>query len=190
MSSRASGTGSFGNGPNIHEQSPSDFDRQARAALNGEQRFNDSSPNFDQWSPEKQRTAYEGLQRADANVIEQNANADTFLALHPEIPDTDHNAQVLNSTLEALHGKRVYTIPEFENAARVARANNLLQLDQAELAKQAKAATQQRAKVERARIVYRTEEELEAMPLEEIRRLDTIERQKQMQRVGEEGGSW
>ena len=187
--SRVSGTGSFGNGPNIHQELPSDFDVATRARLNGESSFDDSSPRFEDWSPAKQRASFEGLQRADANVTEQRANADAFVALHPEIPDTTANAKVLNSTLEAMYGQRVYTIEEFENAAKVARANGLLQLDQAELAKQRAAANEQRAQAERSRIVYRTEAELENMPLEEIRRLDAIERQKQMQQAGERGGN-
>jgi hypothetical protein len=185
--SRSSGTGSYGNA--IVHREENEFDTQVRARLRGGSTFDDSSPRFEDWSPEKQRASYEGLQRADANVNDQRENADTFLALHPEMPDTTANAQALNRTLEALYGKRVYSVVEFEKGYEVARANNLLHLDKNELAKQAKAATQQRAKVERSRIVYRTEEELETMPIEEIRRLDAIERQKQMQEAGERGGN-
>ena len=186
--SRASGAGGFGNGPNIYDQSPTEFDTQARARLKGEQTFDDSSPRFEDWSPEKQRAAYEGMRRSDANLIAINENADIFLAKHPEFVDNKVNGEAINRTLKAMFGDVVHTTEQFEAAYNVARANNILQLDQAELAKQAKAATQQRAKAERKRIVNLTEEELENMPLEEIRRLDVIERQRQLQTEGERGG--
>ena len=164
----------------------------ARAALNlaPDQRFNDSSELFEEWSPEKQRRAFEGLQREDAKRIALDKAATDFVTLHPEYVDNNSNGKKMNDALVARHGNRVFTVEEFEQEYRVLRANNNLTLDQATIVKQQQAAANQRAKAERSRIVYRTEEELETMPLEEIRRLDAVERQKQMQRVGEEGGIW
>jgi len=186
MSTRSFGVGSYGNAPSIVENN--EFDTQVRARLNGESAFNDSSPRFEDWSPEKQRAAYEGMRRADANLTTIHENADIFLANHPEFKDTEANGKAINRTLKAMFGDVVHTTEQFEAAYEVARANNLVELDKDEIAKQAKAATQQRAKSERSRIVYRTEAELETLPLEEIRRLDAIERQRQTQEAGERGG--
>ncbi len=149
MASRSFGVGSYGNAPSIVKES--EFDAQVRARLNGESAFDDSSPLFEKWSPEKQRAAFEGMRRADANLT----------AINEE---------------------------QFESAYNVARANNLLELDKAEIVKQQQADSNRRSKAERARIVNLSEEELETMPLEEIRRLDAIEYQKQMQQAGERGG--
>lgn len=186
MASRSFGVSSFGNGPSLVEEN--EFDTQVRARLNGEDAFDDSSPRFEDWSPAKQRAAYEGMCRADVNLTTIHENADTFIANHPEFKDTEANGKVINRTLKAMFGDVVHTSEQFEAAYEVARANNLVELDAAQIAKQKAAATQQRAKAERGRIANLTEEELETMPLEEIRRLDTIERQRQMQREGERGG--
>jgi hypothetical protein len=175
---------------NIHNPANDDpINDGARRSLNGQQRFDDSSPRFEDWSPAKQRAAFEGMQRADAKLAANAENANLFLSMHPEFVDSEANGAALNSTLKAMFGDVEHTTEQFERAFEVARANNILELDAAEIAKQTRAATQQRAKTERSRIVYRSEDELETMPLEEIRRLDAIERQKQLQESGERGGS-
>jgi hypothetical protein len=86
---------------------------------------------------------------------------------------------------------RAYTVGEFESAYQVCCANNLLDLDGEELSRQ----EQQRKADENARIAAEREQsvapsvpELYDMSLEDLRRLDAIENQKRMQRLGEEGG--
>jgi hypothetical protein len=173
--SRNVGTGSFGNGPNVYQQSQSEFDIKARDLLNGKPAFDDSSPRFEDWSPEKQKASYEGLQRADSNLIEQRANADAFLALHPEFIDLNTNGQTMNRTLETMFGDRVYTVAEFEQAYAVCRANNSLQLDQAEIVKQQQAAANQRTKAalkqraDAASRVFNPHADYDSLSLEEIR---------------------
>ncbi len=187
MASRSFGVGSYGNAPSIVKES--EFDTHVRARLNGESQYDDSSPRFEDWSPAKQRAAFEGMRRADANITTINENANTFVADHPEFKDTEANGKAMNRTLKAMFGDVMHTPEQFESAYKVARANNLLELDGAEITKQAKAANQQRVNTERSRIVYRTEAELESMSLDEIRRLDAAERQRQMQQAGERGGN-
>lgn len=173
--SRQFGTGSFGNGPNVYQQSESEFDIKARELLNGKPAFDNSSPRFEDWSPEKQKTSYEGLQRADSNKIEQKANADAFVAAHPEFLDTDANGSTMNRTLEEMFGVRVYTVAEFEKAYAVCRANNSLKLDQAEIVKQQQAAANARTKAaikqraDAAARAYSPNADYDTLSVEELR---------------------
>ena len=127
--------------------------------------------------------------RADVNRAAVGENALTFFALHPEFADTPQNGVAINRTLKAMFGDDVPTIEQFETAYQVACANNLLKLNQAEIAKQAKAALKQRATAERSRIVNLPQEQLETLSLEEIRHLDALERQRELQAAGERGGN-
>jgi len=188
--SRVSGTGSYGNAVVPRKVNP--FDEQVKRSLDGEPLFNDESPRFEDWSPAKQRAAYDGFVRADNDKSEQKANADTFLALHKEFLDTNENGQAMNRTLEALYGNKVYTVDEFERAYAVCRANNSLTLDKAEIVKQQQAAANQRAKEAREKRVRETrvfsEDEKETMSLEELREAENREIQQQNRRIAEEGG--
>jgi hypothetical protein len=169
------------------------FNRAAREKLDNldgkPNVYDDSSSEFGNWSPAKQRAYYETLSRTDVERADIHATAKTFIGLHPEWIDSHDNSMILNRTLRAMYGNDVVpTIEQFEAAYKVAGANNNLELNQVEIAKQQKAALKQLAAKERSRIVYRTEQELESLSLEQIRHLDSEERQRQMQRLGEEGG--
>lgn len=186
---RVSGTGSFGNGPSIYDHQQTTFDQDARRTLNGEATFDDASPFFEEWSAEKQRQAFEGLRRSDVNLAALRENSEVFIANNPIYLDTPENGAALNRCLKALFGDCVHTTAQFQKAFEVCCANNNLQLNQAEIEKQQKAAAKQRTQAERSRIVNLTEEELEALPLEEIRRRAIVEHQRQMQEAGERGGN-
>src|SRR5258708_2727244 len=127
MASRSFGVGSYGNAPSIVKES--EFDAQVRARLNGESAFDDSSPLFEKWSPEKQRAAFEGMRRADANLTAINENADTFIANHPDFLDTASNGKAMNRTLKAMFGDVLHTPEQCESAYNVAPANNRMKLD-------------------------------------------------------------
>ena len=99
---RTSGVGSYGYAPTIVENN--DFDTQTRARLNGENPFDDSSPRFEDWSPAKQRAAFDGLRRSDEKFAVINENADIFIANHPEFLDTKANGEAINRTLKAMFG--------------------------------------------------------------------------------------
>jgi hypothetical protein len=119
-------------------------------------------------------------------------NADAFASLHSEYLDTPENGKRFNNTLKAMFGDCAHTVEQFEAAYQVLRANNTLDLDQAEIVKQEQAATNQRNKAardQRARDTRTyTEDEKYSMSLDQLRQLETREIQQRMQRRGEEGG--
>jgi len=82
------------------------LNRRVNGALNGT--LDElSEEGFEFWSKEQVKEAIAGLQREDSNKIAQNANAESFLALHPEFVDIDSNGETMNRTLQALYGERV-----------------------------------------------------------------------------------
>jgi hypothetical protein len=171
--------------PNSAEEDP--FNIRVRAFKD------DNMPDGPENAPAEEVKAWaDHFQREDTNKIAQRANADAFLALHPEFLDMQANAEAMNRTLEALYGDRVYTVSEFEKAYQVCRANNSLTLDEAMIVKQQQAAANERAKAARARRAAETrvfsEDEKYNMSLEELRRIEDREIQQRMQRGGEEGG--
>jgi hypothetical protein len=111
----------------------------------------------------------------------------TFLELHPEFSDCDSNSEELKRCLFARghwnpEGTRFPTLYELEDAFKTLSAAGVLKLNQAELNRQAKERAQERARQIQARggvaaIAANTptegEEELETMPLLEIRRRAT-----------------
>jgi hypothetical protein len=116
-----------------------------------------------------------------------------FVSLHPEFIDNEDNGKQFNKTLNAMFGAGLtYTVDQFERAYQVCLANNSLELNQAELAKQEQAAAKERAKAARARRAAETrvfsEAELETMSLEELRTVENQAIQKRNQKLGEEGG--
>ena len=181
--------GNFGRHiPNSAEQDP--LNVRARASLDGT--LDELPDTFENWDKDRVKEAVQGLQRADESTIKQRANADAFLALHPEFVDINTNGQTMNRTLEALFGERLYSVSEFEKAYEVCCANNSLTLDQAEIVKQQQAAANQRAKAERARRAVETrvysESEKENLSLEELRAAENREIQRRNERIGQEGG--
>ena len=182
--SRSSGTGIYGNSF-VHRE-VSEFDEDARRTLDG------LGPVKPKLTAVEIRIAHEEALRADEKIITLDQNASDFLSLHPELPDTKSNAKVINDTLKAMFGDCAYTVEQFETAFRVCRANNLLQLDKEELARQEQAAAQERAKAARERRanetrVY-TEDEKDSMSLEELREAENREIKRRQQQLGEEGG--
>jgi hypothetical protein len=173
--SRVSGTGSYGNSIVHREVDP--FDDKVRRSLDGT--LNELPDTFENWSADRIKEAALGFERADRDRIAQKANADAFLALHPEFVDLNTNGQTMNRTLEALYGDRLYSVAEFEKAYDVCRANNSLTLDQAEVVKQQQAAANERAKAARKQRAAETrvfsEHEKEAMSLEELREAENRE---------------
>jgi hypothetical protein len=111
----------------------------------------------------------------------------TFLELHPEYVDCDHNSEEMKRCLYARghwnpEGTKWPTLPQWENALESLKAVGVLKLNQAELQRQAKGEAQERARRIQARggvaaVVANTptesEEELYSLPLEEIRRRGT-----------------
>jgi len=190
-STRTSGVGTFGNATIQRDVDP--FDDKVRRSLDGEKLFDDESPRFEDWSPAKQRSAYEGMARGDEKSTAHHQNADAFIALHPEFLDTDRNGQAINRTLQTMYGDIVFTVEHFDAAYRVCCANNLLDLDQAEIVKQQQAAANQRAKAAREQRAAATrvfsEVEKENMSLEELREAENREIRRRMQEAGERGGN-
>ena len=136
-STRTSGVGGFGYAQPIVKED--EFDTQARARLNGEPTFDDSSPRFEDWSPAKQRAAYEGLGRADQKGTISRHSADEFLALHPEILDTNNNGDLINK-MKTMFGDVPHTVPQFEAATQALLISDSLDIDKAGVAKQQQAA--------------------------------------------------
>jgi hypothetical protein len=142
---------------------------------------------------EEIKTAYEDAIAADETRSINIQNSRKFVSLHREFIDSPKNGDIFNRTLNAIFGaNRAYTVDQFERAYQVCCANNLLELDKAEIAKQEQAAAKDFVKATRAERASETrvfsEAELEAMPLEEVRKYEELQIQKRMQQLGEEGG--
>jgi hypothetical protein len=115
-------------------------------------------------------------------------NTATFLELHPEYVDCDHNSEEMKRILyERGHwnpeGTKWPTLPQRENAFESLKAVGVLKLNQAGLQRQAKGEAQERARQIRARggvaavaanEPIESEEQLEKMSLEEIRHRATV----------------
>jgi|SRR5579864_2349337 len=132
--------------------------------------------------------------KANQDRLETQKNADAFVAEHPEWIDNQANSQLLVNQAKTMFGDGLLTVDNFESAYRYLREHtNFLALNKTVLAAQQKQASKQRYAAQRAaeanHITNLSEAQLEALPLEEIRRLDAIERQKQMQLAGERGGN-
>jgi hypothetical protein len=133
------------------------------------------------------RAAYEDKTQQDRLATKKNADA--FIAVHPELIDNKSNAFILLNQARTMFGDGELTVNNLEDAYQYLRdRTDFLKLDAKELAKQQKAQAKAHYETERARSVRPTEQELYDMPLEDLRRLDTIDNQKRMQRIGEEGG--
>jgi hypothetical protein len=152
--------------------------------------------------PEEQLTAEQikaaGLLAIAADQQTQDRNAsrefgDAFVATHAEYIDTGvigaKNGKLMNHTLKVMFGDVAYTPDHFDAAYQSLRADGLLTLNQAEVAKQQKDAANQKAVTfKAAKSNQPTEEELYSMPMEDLRRLDAQHSQQQMRKGAEEGG--
>jgi hypothetical protein len=147
--------------------------------------------NFENWPKERVREAVDGLQREDKarqDAASDRQTGDTFIAGHPEYVDNEANAKLMQHELFNRFGAGRHSLEQFEQAYEALRASNFLKLNQAEVARQQKAAAKQRYEAQRAPSVEPSIEEIESMSLEEIRMRDAIENQKRMERIGAEGG--
>jgi hypothetical protein len=92
-----------------------------------------------------------------------NADVTIWLNQHPEYVNNDFNKKLMEHQM----GVKNPNFQELEVAYQQLRGSNLLQLDQAELVKQEAKSGKERAK--QIRMTPYTEEELEAMPLDQLR---------------------
>lgn len=143
------------------------------------------------------KAAHEAALRADRthqDLLETQANADAFIAGHPELKDSIANARLLLNQARTMFGENgPITVEQWETAYQHLREKtDFLAFNADALAKQQKEASRQRYAESRAaeakRIVNLSQDQLENLSLEDIRRLDTEERQRQMQAAGERGG--
>ena len=125
-----SGTGSFGNAPSLYDQSPTEFDQEARNTLNG------LGPSKTKLTAEQVKQAFEDAQREDQRIITNKASADEFLLLNSEFLDTPKNGKLMNETLRTLFGVGSYNVAQFEQAYAVLHPTGVLDLDQSEIVKQ------------------------------------------------------
>lgn len=138
--SRNFGAGSFGRGPNVYEQSQSEFDVDARRSLDG---FGPKT----QLTAAQVKQAYQEAVSADEKRTVSMQNADAFILLNPHILDTTKNAQLINKMVKNLFGDVAHTIEQYQTAIdALLVANADLDIDQAEVAKQQQKATDAKRK--------------------------------------------
>jgi hypothetical protein len=174
--SRQFGAGRFGNGPNVYNESQSEFDLDTRRRLDG----------LGYVKP--QLTAD---QLADETRTTKSQSADEFLALHPEFLDVPKNANLMNDTLKAMFGDCAYTTEHFQAAYNVLRVSNVLDIDKAEVAKQQQAAANAQRKTaiknvtDAAARAFNPNVDYESLSLDEVRK----RADEELQKAGERGGN-
>jgi hypothetical protein len=140
------------------------------------------------------KEAFDGQRRVDEKLALTHQNSQTFIDLNPAFVDSKANGEKMNAALKSLYGElpRAFTVEEFETAYNVLRAANSLELNQAEIKRQEKAAAEERAKEVRARRASETrvysEDEKYSMSLDELKEAENREIQRRMQKIGNEGG--
>lgn len=151
----------------------------------------------DNLTAEQIKAAHEAALAADRthqNLLETQANADAFISAHGELKDSVANARLLLNQAKTMFGEDgPITVDQWEAAYQHLRSKtDFLAFNADALAKQQKEASRQHYAASRAaeakRIVNLSEQQLETMSLEDIRRLDAEERQREMERIGEQGG--
>jgi hypothetical protein len=174
-----------------HVANPADTDelnQGARGVLDGTPLSNNDSPRFEDWSPEKQRAAYEGLVREDAKLGAIKTVADEFISLHPEMPDIKKNGEAIARNLKLMFGDVVFNLEHFQAAYDVACANGALQLDGeviAKRARQAEAAKHKAAQDKRffeANRQFNPDEDYSNLSLDELRQRANAETQRDLER--------
>lgn len=134
----------------------------------------------------------EHFQREDqaaTNLVANQETGDAFVAGHPEYIDNKANAALMKHEMQRMFGSGLHTLENFEAAYESLRESDFLALNKTELSKQQKAAAKQRYEAERARSAMPSEDELSAMPLDEIRMRATIDNQRRMLSAGERSGN-
>ncbi len=192
-STRTSGVGGFGYAPPMANET--EFDTQARARLNGKPTYDDSSPRFEDWSPAKQRAAYEGMGRTDEVRTVKGHNAKEFVSLHSEYLDTDDNGTLMAKMLKNLFGDVAYSVEQYEAAYQSLLVSNSLDIDQAEVVKQQQAAANAQRKsaiksrAEASARAFDPNIDYVSMSLEEIRARADEESRRQFEAAGARGGN-
>jgi hypothetical protein len=129
---------------------------------------------------DKAREVIDGLigeeQERDAKVVLRDYVIPTFLRLHPEFDNSmtpgNENGNKIRHELSK-HGIKCPTLPQLEEAYNSLRASGLIRFNQAEIQKQRESEIDRHAReIEDSRIMP-SDEELETMPLDEIRRRAT-----------------
>jgi hypothetical protein len=183
----------------LNHQKPSEFDLRARARLGDPDAIAQLDPNDpDNIPAEHIKAAHNAALREDKSHqdrLETQANADAFIAGHPELKDSLPNARLLLNQARTMFGEDgPISVDQWEAAYQHLRVKtDFLAFNADALAKQQKEASRQRYADSRAaeanRIVNLSEQQLETMSLEDIRRLDAEERQRELQAAGERGGN-
>jgi hypothetical protein len=152
----------------------SSFDAGVRKALNGQPLTSDAD--FEQiaanLSAEQCKTLFDKASRSDKEKADQQRareNADAFIKLRPEVRDTTQNAYQLRAHCMSAFGTPYPSLEMLDKAYQSLRANNLLDLNKAELGRQADAAATSRAKSIREEAF--DEASCDGMDLEQIRYL-------------------
>jgi hypothetical protein len=136
-------------------------------------------------SADEIRPILENYARGEAAIIkrtETQADIAMFLAGHPELPDTDHNAWEIRQALELLGvDASTATLDEFEEIYARLRQTDRLQLNKKIVAEQAAAANKSKhaAYLQRQQSQAFNEEDAYSMSMEELRR-----------KAGGTGGGW
>lgn len=182
--SRQFGAGRFGNGPNVYNESQSEFDVNTRRVLDG------LGPVKPQLTAEQVKQAYELALLADETRTIKGQSADEFVSLHSEFLDTAKNGQLMNETLRTMFGDCAYTTEHFESAYNVLRVSNSLDIDQAEVVKQQQKAADVKRKTlikgreNAAARAFNSNASYENVSLEELR----ARANEELQAAGERGG--
>lgn len=163
------GVGSFGRGPNIYDQSQSEFDVEARRSLDG------LGHSKSQLSAEQVKQAYELALRAHETRTIKSQSADQFLLLNPHILDTKKNAELITKMLNNMFGDCAYTVEHYEAATNALLVTDSLDIDKVEVTKQKqKAADAQRKaalknRADAASRVFNPNTDYENLSVEELR---------------------
>jgi len=160
----------------------SSLDAGVRKALNGQPLTSDED--FDtlaaNLSPEQIKVLFNKAARSEqqkAADVESRQNSDTWCQLHSEYVDNPANAALMNHQLRTM-GIENPTVQDLELAYEQLKFSGFLKLNQAELARQQKAAAQDRANGIREQggvFPQFNESEAEGLDLEEVRRLANIQ---------------
>jgi hypothetical protein len=135
----------------------------------------DEEAAFEAMPAEKLRGFIERAMQSDqekTDLMMSGIDLQTFFELHPEYVDCQANTSPMVSFVRA-RGIKAPTLSDLEEAYAALRASGLLQLNQAVLQKQRKGEIADRAKEIEAQRTLPDEEELYALPLDEIRRRAT-----------------
>jgi len=184
--------------PRVNDPNRDPLNLGARASLGDPNAIAALDPNdLDNIPAEHIKAAHNAALAADRthqNMLDSKANADAFIAAHPELKDNRANGSLLFNQAHTMFGEDcVITVDMWEEAYQHLRTKtDFLAFNADALAKQQKEASRQRYAASRAaeakRIINLSEEQLENLSLEDIRRLDAEEHQRQMQEEGERGG--